>query len=335
MNEMGRPTLVVITPVRNEAWVLDAFLTCVSSWADHIILADQHSTDGSREIAAKYEKVMLVENNAAEMNQASARLLLFKEADKITGDKIVFALDADEFLSEGFQSTAGWKRILESTPNELFSFKWLDLYQDYAHALPDFIFMEWACHFDSSMNLAEEYERCEKRAVHEMRVPCLPPEQARYVEIDDIRFVHLANLNLTRQSNKFAFYQVHTVESLPERGNAVGLFRTYHPRPPKIHPLENEVRLKAVGSDDDICKLVKTNDIGQYYIDEIISIFKREGLEKFLKLDIWDNPYLNEAGIDPRLPLRYKVLHWYLRNTRSVSDRKVVGIIDKVLKHLY
>ena len=49
----NRPTMIVITPVRNEAWVLDAFLTCTSSWADYIILADQHSDDGTREIAAK------------------------------------------------------------------------------------------------------------------------------------------------------------------------------------------------------------------------------------------------------------------------------------------
>lgn len=77
MSKSIKPALVVVTPVRNEAWVLDAFLTCVSSWADYIVVADQHSTDGSREIAAKYEKVILVDNDAAEMNQAAARLLLF------------------------------------------------------------------------------------------------------------------------------------------------------------------------------------------------------------------------------------------------------------------
>ena len=110
----GRPTIVVVTPVRNEAWVLDAFLTCTSSWADRIIIADQHSTDGSREIAAKYAKVTLVDNDAAEMNQAAARLLLFEEADKIEGDKIVVALDADEFLTKGFDKTEGWERILSS-----------------------------------------------------------------------------------------------------------------------------------------------------------------------------------------------------------------------------
>ena len=82
-----RPTIVVVTPVRNEAWVMDAFLTCASSWADFILLADQHSDDGTREIASKYEKVKLIDNNISEMNQAAARELLFREVDKIEGDK--------------------------------------------------------------------------------------------------------------------------------------------------------------------------------------------------------------------------------------------------------
>lgn len=78
-------TIIVITPVRNEAWVLDAYLTCTSSWADYIILADQHSTDGSREIATKYEKVILVDNDLPEMNQAAARLLVRQESQDNRG----------------------------------------------------------------------------------------------------------------------------------------------------------------------------------------------------------------------------------------------------------
>ena len=74
MNE--RPAIVVVTPVRNEAWVLDAFLTCTSSWADYIILADQHSDDGTREIAQKYEKVILIDNPTQEWSENICRTRL-------------------------------------------------------------------------------------------------------------------------------------------------------------------------------------------------------------------------------------------------------------------
>lgn len=273
-----------------------------------------------------------MDNDAPEMNQAASRLLLFQEVDKILGDKIVFALDADEFLSDGFEKTEGWHRIVNSRPNELFCFKWLNLYCDYGHALPETGFMEWACHIDPSRSIAEEYDRCERRAVHEMRVPCLPIERVRYVEIDDIRFVHLANLNRIRQSNKFAFYQVHTVANLHEWKSAVSLFRSYNQPRPIIHTLERDVSLREICFGADVKNLVKTDDIGKYYIDEMTSIFEREGLGKFLKLDIWNNPYLEAEGINPKLPLRIKALHWYLRKTQKVSDKGIVKAMDKVLK---
>ena len=329
-----KPIIIVITPIRNEAWVLDAFLTCTSSWADYIILADQHSDDGSREIAARYEKVILVDNDAVEMNQAAARLLLFQEVDKIVGDKIVMALDADEFLSKGFDKTEGWKRILESKPDELFCFKWLNLYGDFRHVISDNGFMEWGCHFAPETRIADLYYQCEKRAVHEMRIPCMPSEQVAYIEIPDIVFVHLARLNLVRQKNKEDFYQVSSVGKLQNRFSAVSAFRLYYHPNPATEILEQNLELYALGSDENMAHLVMHEDYGRYYIEEMKAIFQRDGIGKYLKLDIWNNPYLKEAGINPKMPLRFKLLHCYLRKTQSVSGKMMVRIMDKVLKQI-
>ncbi|GAG56902.1 unnamed protein product, partial [marine sediment metagenome] len=51
---MKRPKIICLTPVKNEAWILDNFIKCASLWADHIIIADQDSTDDARKIAKKY-----------------------------------------------------------------------------------------------------------------------------------------------------------------------------------------------------------------------------------------------------------------------------------------
>ena len=48
-----RPTVIVICAVRNEAWILPRFLAVASHIADHIIVADQGSTDGSRDICRR------------------------------------------------------------------------------------------------------------------------------------------------------------------------------------------------------------------------------------------------------------------------------------------
>lgn len=329
---MNRPTIIVVTPVRNEAWIMDAFLTCVSSWADHIILADQRSNDGTREIASQYDKVILIDNDLPEMNQAAARELMFREVDKIEGDKIVFALDADEFLSEEFDKTEGWRRIMQSEPNEIFCFKWLNLYGDFNHSVSNTGFMEWACHFASGLSLAQEYHNCERRAVHEMRIPCLSTDRASYVFIDDIQFVHLARVNLVRQKNKEAFYQVSSLAKLTGRMSGVGLYRLYNP--PQIAPvsLKKDVLLYVENSSIDARDLIKKGDVGQYYIDEMVQILRRDGYKKYLKIDIWDNPYLIRAGVSPRIPLKYRLLHAYLRKTQPLADKMVVRVLDRILK---
>ncbi len=329
----NRPIIVVITPVRNEAWVLDAFLTCTSSWADRIIVADQHSTDGSREIALKYDKVTLIDNDSLEMNQAAARMRLFQEVDKINGDKIVLALDADEFLSADFEKTEGWNRIMNSKPNEIFCFRWLNLYGDYKHIVPDNGYMEWGCHFPQSLSLLNSYSSCENRAVHEMRIPCLQSPEIVYIQVPDIRFVHLARLNLIRQKNKEDFYQVSSVAKLQKKLSGVSLFRVYN----RIYPvdcLETEASLYNVGDSVDARCLIRNGDVGQYYIDEMIDIFNRDGLKNYLKLDIWNNPYLKANGINQKLPLRYRLLHLYLRKTQMHSEKTIVKVVDKMLKLL-
>ena len=90
-----------MTQVRNDAWVLRAFLEATSLWADYIIV-DRMSTDGSREIVQEYPKVILIYNHRKVMDQAATKRLLFEAARKIDGDKLLFALDTDEFLSGDF-----------------------------------------------------------------------------------------------------------------------------------------------------------------------------------------------------------------------------------------
>lgn len=323
---MNRPQLIVITPVRNEAWVLEAFLTHCSSWADRIIIADQHSTDGSREIAARFPKVTLIDNPGKEMNMAAARRLLFQEVDQIEGDKIVFTLDADEFLQNGFTETEGWNTIIHSAPNTIFCFKWLNIIGDFCHAQPtQHLPYEWGCHFDPEEKLADLYSKTENNIVHESRLPCTAT--AQYVNIDDIQFVHLNGLNTARNRNKLALYQI---ASLLRGANPVSIYRTNH-NTPEIHLVANEIPLTDANGNN-IKQLVRTSDHGQHYIDEIVSIVKREGTKKFQKLCIWDNPDLQAAGIRYRPPFHIRIIHCWLRATQKHAHSLPVRAIDKLLK---
>lgn len=333
---INRPTIVVITPVRNEAWVLDAYLTCTSSWADYIILADQHSDDGTREIAGKYEKVILIDNPTQEWYEYLCRTKLLEEAAKIPGDKIVFGLDADEFLSEGFENTESWRRIVNSHENEIFCFKWLNLFDDFSTVEYTDTHMDWMAHFDDTIDIVKEYQKREEHAVHCARIPCLESDRCHYLYVDDFWVVHLAKLNHQRIRQKFDFYQVTWVDKNKDKANPIRMYRGYNKYyPDRITRLENPVKLCCMGNSGDYSYLVKTSDYGNHYVEEMIQVFKREGTDKFLKLCIWDNPYLIEAGITPKIPLKYRILHSYLRKSQSKADTKIIQLIDKVFKKLY
>ena len=201
---MNRPLLVVLTPVRNEAWILPAFLKATSLWADHIIIADQMSTDGSRDIYPQYEKVILVDNPRKEMHQARTRQLLFDAAKQIEGDKILFALDADEFLSGDFMNTKGWNMIINSEPGDVFCFRWMNLMAD-STKYTSFVPYYWAAHVnDEVMNGIFPDNQ-----IHEWRLPWPHQVNNEYI-IEDIFFIHFASVNVLRQGNKQRFYQVST-----------------------------------------------------------------------------------------------------------------------------
>ncbi len=332
----NRPSIIVITPIRNEAWVLDAFLTCTSSWADYIILADQHSDDGSREIAAKYEKVILIDNPTHEWHEDICRTRLLEEATKIPGDKIIFGLDADEFLSEGFERTDSWQRIINSKGNEIFCFNWLNLYDDLSTVEYTNMHFEWAAHYNDSVDIVEEYRKREKHAIHCGRVPCLETDCCKYINVDDFWIVHLAKLNHERVRQKFDFYQVTCVDKNKDKVNPIRLYRGYSKYyPENLSRLDNPIKLCCKESSVDYSFLLKTSDYGRHYIEEMVQVFKREGTGKFRELCIWDNPYLTKAGITPKIPFKYRLLHFYLKKSQPRADSKTIRLADKVLKHLY
>jgi Glycosyl transferase family 2 len=127
---MERPLVICLTPIKDEAWILERFLKCASLWADHIIIADQQSNDESKEIARSFPKVRLIENSSATFNEPERQQLLIGEARKILGPKIVMALDADEFLTANFLTSPEWETILHAAVGTVIRFHWLEVFAD-------------------------------------------------------------------------------------------------------------------------------------------------------------------------------------------------------------
>ena len=124
--------VVCITRVRNEEWILERFLRCAELWADHIILADQHSEDRSEEIARKFSKVSVVKSDVQKLDAYINRKadILLNEVDKIKGEKLLITLDADEMLTANFSTSPEWQTCLTASHGTTLYFKWINLYKD-------------------------------------------------------------------------------------------------------------------------------------------------------------------------------------------------------------
>lgn len=325
----NRPLLIVLTPVRNEAWILHAFLKATSLWADHIIIADQMSTDGSHDIYPQYEKVTVIDNPRTEMHQARTRQLLFEEAKKIKGDKILFTLDADEFLSGDFVNTDGWNTILNSEPGDVFCFKWMNLMED-STKYTSFVPYYWATHVNNEVMNGIFPDN----QIHEWRLPWPHHVNHEYV-IEDISFVHFARVNVLRQRNKEKFYQVSTAFH-DENYSGIRQYRMYHTISKEIvYDVPDGVYNFYASRGIDVESLINLNDGGQHYIDNVLSNLNEKGLKHFRKLNIWDKNFVEKYNLqDPRNWLD-KLILFYLDLTNKYSKTIIIRTIDKILKKIY
>ena len=329
---MNKPLLIVLTPVRNEAWILHAFLKATSLWADYIIIADQMSIDGSRDIYPQYDKVIVVDNPCEEMHQARTRQLLFEAVKKIEGDKILFALDADEFLSGDFINTHSWDLILNSQQGDVFLFRWMNLLpggSTYTSFQPYY----WAAHIGDNFMNGEFPDN----HIHEWRLPWPNQINHEYI-INEISFIHFARVNVQRQMNKELFYKVSTAYK-DSQYSGVKMFRHYSAYYPisnnEILEIPNDTYSFYEKHGFNIWSELDLNDSGQHYVDKVLNYFQLKGLKSYAKLDIWNKDFLKRYNLKNPQSLWDKLIMRYLYFTKAQTSLLIVRVIDYFLKKIY
>ncbi len=117
-------------PVKNEEWILEHNLTCASLFFDHIIVADQNSTDRTADICKKFPKVVYLKNDTTEYNEGDRRQLLLNAARKFEGNNFIANLAADEIFSANILNKEVLNRLISGhKPGTGFSFQWVQLWR--------------------------------------------------------------------------------------------------------------------------------------------------------------------------------------------------------------
>lgn len=330
MLEAISPTIICITPVKNEAWILDRFLKCASTWADHIVIADQGSTDGSLEIIQRYPKVRLVEAPCQEFNMGKMRQALLATARTFPGPKIIISLDADEALSANWKGSSEWDSIKAAKPGTILRFQWVNLMPD-----GDSV---WIPEPDILMGFVDDGSPYEEVPIDEPRVPC--SSNSPSLLLKDIRVLHYQYTDWRRMQSKQRWYQAWERLYHPDR-SSVKIYRQYH----HMYVVKQTPKLSkwVKGYEDSGIDMSSVNQDGIYRWDrEILDLLTKNGLEPFRKLDIWQINWVNyarqiqypepsELFTDPRTTLEKLILSW-LQNSQVTSLQIKTRILQNLLR---
>ncbi|MBS1656801.1 MAG: glycosyltransferase family 2 protein [Bacteroidetes bacterium] len=299
MNE--KPSIICLTPTKNEDWILERFLTCASIWADHIILCDQQSTDQTLTIASRFPKVSVIHNNRPDFDETAMRAMLLQEARKISGKKLLVSLDADELLSANWENSTEWTTMMNAAPGTAFGIRIVNFTPDLSQYFTSEAFYPIAYLDDGTTPLGGG-------KLHSTRLP----SYKSIVHLNDIRFLHFSLMDIERTLSKNRWYMCY--EKIVNNRNAVSIARQYNHlnflknlstelplQPPNPKWMEG---YKKRGID--LTSFQKQNE---YFWDrKVLQYFDQYGTKRFRGLDIW---YYDWS----------KIASHKIRNERRWSDK--------------
>jgi glycosyltransferase involved in cell wall biosynthesis len=331
---LEKPIIICLTPVKNEAWILDRFLSAASLWADKIIIADQKSTDNSREIATSFEKVILINNDSETFNEFERQKLLIEEARKINGPRLLISLDADEVFTPNMILSQDWEKMLNSKPGTIIKFQW-------ANILPGFKQMWLGRYFPwGYMDDGYQYEGS---LFHSQRIPL--PQDGEVLIIDEVKVMHFQYTQWDRMASKHRWYQCFDRINYSDK-SAIEIFRQYH----HMYGINKDeivdvppawiIDYQKSGLDITTSKHESKN----WWDDQVLDLMEEYGAEYFRKLSIWDanwteiardaNKRNPEIFADPR-NLKDRIIQAWLRFSQKNHLKRPFCDVDKFLQFAF
>lgn len=328
---MTRPPIICLTPVKNEAWILERFFQAASLWADYIVVADQQSSDDSRAIAARFPKVHLIENPSTSYDEVARQQLLIRTARSLAARSLLIALDADEFLSANFSTSPEWHQITAVPPGTVITFNWANIRPDLQHY--------WRTP-NRPFGFVDDGREHTGQQIHNHRVPT--PPNAPEFKLHDVHVLHYQYVDWARMQSKHRWYQCWERVQYPKK-RAVDIYRRYHHMahisPTMIHPLP-----KAWTEGYYKRGITLTSFAAQpyYWWDvEVLNMFARHGEKTFRKEAIWDCDWTALARkiygsqtstiADPRTRAD-KLMHRFLHATQPLAKTLPMLAFQKLLR---
>lgn len=331
---MAIPKLICLTPCRNENWIVGLHLLAASQWADHIIIGDQMSDDGTRETVSGFPKAQLVDNPSIGYNEGERHRVVFEAARRIPGPKIFLSIDADELLSANWQGNPEWDQMLRLPPGTAIYARWANLNPDFQTWFP----------LGDKILIGVVDDGKIGYSPGKFHVPRLqPPPDASSFVFESIRLLHYQYADSERSQSKNRGYQVQEWVENPHR--PIRLFRRFNSTLKRAESTNQPIQPEWVAGFARMGFDWKNITIDHVYRwdREVLNSIIEHGANFFRKLDIWDAKWVAIAKrfqIDVVPPIRdprtlmEKAIHVFLRRTQSRMSNWAVRSVQLALRPL-
>jgi glycosyltransferase involved in cell wall biosynthesis len=340
--------IIALMPVRNEAWILDRTLRTLASFCDVIIVADQRSTDGTRDILARHAPKVVVLDNPEDSHSTRVRWRLLEAARGYEGENFLVLTDADEILSSEIQDPNVLDALTSSKPGVGVEAPWIQLWRSPSWWRRDgSIWSDRWVTFAFRDNRTVRYGAIEMLNDHNPRLPACKS----LVRVESVRVLHFQFVLFERMLAKQRFYRMQeAVELGVDRAEAINLYYCVT-RDERWIKLESVNPQWIAGWREVGVNLERFEESPVYWYDvEVLRSFAKKGAGFFASIDLWDVDWEEKrrlakaqghAGIsdapivDPRSPeqrLYHAYLHRFFRTPFWRDPRDVLRMPGRWLR---
>jgi glycosyltransferase involved in cell wall biosynthesis len=278
--------IIGIMQVRNEAWILERTLKSLISFCDHILVADQRSTDATPEILRSFPAKLSIIDNSDKYYSERIRWRLLDLAREFDGNNLVFCIDADEIISSPILTGNYLDELAALPPGTSIAMEWINLWR---HPL---VWRHDASVWTGqlvTMGIRDDrqvgYRPCHSTEMHEPRLPKCP----RQIISSDLKLLHYQFVLFERKRSKEAWYRaLETIKLGIAQAHSINYYY-------RVARDEREVRLAPIdpgwiaGWQEMGIDLEHFAEEPLYWYDvEVLRWFAEKGPAYFAAIDLWD-----------------------------------------------
>lgn len=328
--------IIVIIPVKNDAWFVKNTIDHARYWADEIIIDDDSSDDGSQEIFAHYANFSNVHHIIRPKGQSfigpERRNYMLSLARNFNGNNLIFEIHADEILSAEILKPEIRNKLIEDMPvGSALMTPWVNMWKNPFYYRNDK--SVWSNNKSWFAYRDDREVRFEGSVFHGPRSP--ESFTNKKVEIDYLQVMHYQFVNLAMERSKQALYQIFEKNHYPNK-NTEYINKLY-----ACAFDERNINLARIDEKHIRPWIEKGIAINQEFPKdgynwrdtEILKNFRKYGLEKYKDLNIWYIDWEAKRREAMQLNINENIPNEVISDPRDLSTRLAHKFLMKYQKY--